>query len=201
MDVETIPNHHRHHAGFAGASGLLCAVLFRVRHRGRSVLASRLTGAGPADIVIDIGCGSGATTRHAATLGATAIGVDPAPVMLRMARLTSRHRRVRYAIGTAEALPIDDGGATVAWSIATVHHWHDLDAGVAEVHRVLRPDGRFLALERLTAPGATGVASHGWTPEQAQAFADHLSSHGFTEVSIDEHAAHPTMLGVLATRD
>ena len=72
---------------------------------------------------------------------------------------------------------------------------------MAEVHRVLRPDGRFLALERRTTPGATGIASHGWTPEQAQAFADHLSSHGFTDVTIDEHAAHPTMLGVLATRE
>jgi ubiquinone/menaquinone biosynthesis C-methylase UbiE len=201
VNVEAIPNHHRHHAGFAGASGLLCAVLFRARHRDRSVLAGRLTGAGPADIVVDIGCGSGATARHAATLGATAIGVDPAPVMLRVARLTSRHRHVRYATGTAEALPVDDGAATVAWSIATVHHWHDLDTAVAEVHRVLRPDGRFLALERRSTPGATGIASHGWTPEQAQAFADLLSAHGFTDVTIDEHAARPTMLGVLATRE
>ena len=201
MDVQTIPNHHRHHGGFAGASGLLCAVLFRVRHQDRSVLASRLTGAGRADIVVDIGCGSGATARHAAGLGATVIGIDPAPVMLRVARFASRHRRVRYAVGTAEALPVEDGVATVAWSIATVHHWQDVDAGVAEVHRVLRSGGRFLALERRTTPDATGVASHGWTPEQAQVFADHLSSHGFGEVTISEHAAHPTMFGVLATRD
>jgi ubiquinone/menaquinone biosynthesis C-methylase UbiE len=201
MNVDTIPNHHRHHDRFAGASGLLWAVLFRVRHRERSVLAARLTGAGSADTVVDIGCGSGATARHAAILGGTVIGVDPAPVMLRVARLASRHRRVRYASGTAEALPVDDGVATVVWSIATVHHWHDLDAGVAEVHRVLRPDGRFLVLERSTSPDATGIASHGWTPAQAQAFADHLRSHGFTDVMIDEHAAHPTMLSVVATRD
>lgn len=165
------------------------------------MLASRLMDTGPADIVVDIGCGSGATAHHAARLGSTVIGVDPSPVMLRVARLTSRHRRVRYAIGAAEALPVDDGVATVAWSIATVHHWHDLDAGVAEVHRVLRPDGRFLALERRTTPGATGVASHGWTPDQARAFADHLSSHGFADVTIGEHAARPTMLSVLATRE
>lgn len=201
MNVETIPNHHRHHGGFAGARGLLCAVLFRVRHANRSTMASRLTSPGPGDVVVDIGCGSGATARHAAALGATVIGVDPASVMLRVARLVSRHRRVRYAAGTAEALPVDDGHATIAWSIATVHHWHDVDAGVAEVHRVLRPGGRFLALERRTTPGATGLASHGWTPEQAHVFADHLLSHGFSDVTINEHATHPTMLSVLATRD
>ena len=83
--------------------------------------------------------------------------------------------------------------ATVAWSIATVHHWQDVDAGVAEVHRVLRSGGRFLALERRTTPDATGVATHGWTPEQAQVFADHLSSHGFGDVTISEHVAPPTM--------
>jgi ubiquinone/menaquinone biosynthesis C-methylase UbiE len=48
-----------------------------------------------------------------------------------------------------------------------VHHWHDLDAGLAEVRRVLRPSGRFLAIERQVEPGATGLASHGWTAEQA----------------------------------
>jgi ubiquinone/menaquinone biosynthesis C-methylase UbiE len=201
VDADTIPNHHRDHAGFTGASGALCAVLFRLRHRDRSALASRLTGAGPGDTVVDIGCGSGATARHAAALGATVIGVDPAPMMLRVARLTARHRRVRYAIGTAEALPIDDGAATIAWSIATVHHWHDVDAGIAEVHRVVRPAGRFLALERRTTPGVTGIASHGWTPDQAEAFADHLSAHGFSDVTIDEHATHPTALAVRATRD
>ncbi len=201
MNVDTVPNHHRHHGGFSGARGLLCAALFRVRHAPRSTLASRLTAVGPGDVVVDIGCGSGATAHHTAARGATVIGVDPAPVMLRVARLASRHRRVRYAVGTAEALPIEAGLATVAWSIATVHHWQDVDAGVAEVHRVLRRGGRFLALERRTTPGATGLASHGWTPEQAQVFADHLSSHGFDDVTISEHAAHTDMLAVLATRD
>ena len=77
--------------------------------------------------------------------------------------------------------------ATVAWSIATVHHWQDVDAGVAEVHRVLRSGGRFLALERRTTPDARAWQSHGWTPQQAQVFADHLSSHGFGDVTISEH--------------
>lgn len=55
--------------------------------------------------------------------------------MLRVARALTRASRsdtatVRYQDGTAEALPLPDGSATVAWSLATVHHWHDLDAGL-----------------------------------------------------------------------
>ena len=62
--------------------------------------------------------------------------------------------------------------ATVLWSISSVHHWRDVDAGLAEAHRVLLPHGRLLAIERHTRPGATGLASHGWTPAQADVFAE-----------------------------
>ena len=48
--------------------------------------------------------------------------------MLRLARrLTRRRDRITLRQGTAEALPLPDGSATVLWSIATVHHWSDLD--------------------------------------------------------------------------
>ncbi len=43
------------------------------------------------------------------------------------------HRRVR---GVAEHLPFDDGAFDVALAILTVHHWEDLDAGLAELRRV-----------------------------------------------------------------
>lgn len=37
--------------------------------------------------LVDIGCGPGIAVRHARARGAEVIGVDPAPVMLRVARL------------------------------------------------------------------------------------------------------------------
>ncbi len=95
--------------------------------------------------------------------------------------------RVRYQDGTAEGLPLPDGSATVAWSLATVHHWRDLDAGLEEARRVLRPSGRFLAIERRVEPGATGHVSHGWTDEQAHLFAQRCRTAGFTNISIDRH--------------
>lgn len=197
-----IPNHHHDHPGFAGFGGLLCALTFLASPADRVRAALELTGAGPDDTVLDIGCGPGAFPRAAARrTGATVLAVDPAPVMLRVARALRRHPRVRYLQGTAEALPVDDGAATVAWSIATVHHWKDVDRGLAEARRALRPGGRFLALERHSPPGATGVASHGWTPAQAEAFADRLRAAGFTDVAVAERAGRRTaLLSVLATR-
>ena len=52
---------------------------------------------------------------------------------------------------------------------------------------MLRPGGRFLAGERQSEPGAQGLHSHGWTPEQAEAFADACRAHGFFDVRVEEH--------------
>lgn len=104
--------------------------------------------------------------------------------MLRVARALGTSDRVRYAEGRAEALPLDDGAVTVAWSIATVHHWPDLDGGIAEVRRVLAPGGRFVAIERKTEPGAVGLASHGWIDAQAEAFAAACRRTGFADARV-----------------
>jgi ubiquinone/menaquinone biosynthesis C-methylase UbiE len=138
--------------------------------------------------------------RHAAALGATVIGVDPASVMVRVAKLLTRNRRVRYVAGAAESVPVGDGAATVAWSLSTVHHWADIDAGLAEVQRALVPGGRFVVLEKLIRPGATGVASHGWTRRQADAFAGRLAQTGFVDVAVDVHDGRRTTLSVHGTR-
>ncbi len=88
---------------------------------------------------------------------------------------------------TAEALGLPDGSATVAWSISTVHHWSDVDAGLVGVHRVLEPGGRFVAIERLSPAGARGHASHGWTEAQAGAFAEVCVAHGFVDTRVATH--------------
>lgn len=197
-------NHHADHPGFSGLGGLVAALTFTVGRSGDAALAVDLTGTGHGDDVVDIGCGPGVAVRHAAARGASAVGVDPAPVMLRVARALTRSRwpggrAPRYLEGTAEALPQPDGSATVAWSLATVHHWRDIDGGLAEARRVLRPGGRLLAVERRVAPGATGLASHGWTDAQAATFAEQCRAAGFTDVEVGRHiAGRRKLVSVLA---
>lgn len=137
------------------------------------------------------------------------IGVDPARVMRRVATLATLaalvNRRaaasVRYLPGTAEALDLPDCSATVAWSIATVHHWSGVAQGLDEVRRVLQPGGRFVAIERLSPPGARGHASHGWTEQQAAAFAAACTEHAFTQVRVELHQrGRRRTVSVTATR-
>src|SRR5262249_27718056 len=146
-----VPNHHANYPGFAGPAGFLAAASMAVGGKRNAHLAERLSELAASDAVADIGCGPGTAARRAARLGASVIGIDPAPMMLRLARFLTRRstHAVRYAEGSAEALPLPDSSVSVAWSIASVHHWADVDAALEEARRVLEPGGRLLAIERL----------------------------------------------------
>ncbi|MFC7672021.1 class I SAM-dependent methyltransferase [Mycolicibacterium sp. GCM10028919] len=177
-------NHHADHPGFAGIGGALCGLAFLAVGRANARLAVSLAQPTAGDHVVDVGCGPGTAARAAARRGASVTGVDPAETMLRMARAVTRHRDVAWAEGSAEALPVADGAATVVWALATVHHWRDANAGVTEAHRVLQPGGLLLAIERRTTRDATGLASHGWTREQAESFGALCRSTGFVDVDV-----------------
>ncbi|MGH3988763.1 MAG: class I SAM-dependent methyltransferase, partial [Pseudonocardiaceae bacterium] len=126
-------NHHADHPGFAGVTGLLAGLTMILGRGAVARLTADLAAVSDADRVVDVGCGPGAAVREAARRGARVTGVDPAPVMLRLARTLTRNRpAITWADGTAEDLPLPDGSATVLWSVATVHHWTDVTAGLAE---------------------------------------------------------------------
>ena len=107
-----VPNHHGDHPGFGGITGWIAAMTMRKGRAAAAELAFRLTNLVAGDHVVDIGCGPGAAARLAAERGATVIGVDPAEVMLRVARRDDRQAAVTWRQGAAEALPYPMGRAT-----------------------------------------------------------------------------------------
>ena len=181
-----VPNHHADHPGFSGIVGLLAGLTMIVGRGEVARLAGERARVAPGDRLVDVGCGPGAAAREAARRGAAVTGVDPAAPMLGLARwLTRRRSSIAWIEGSAERLPVAADSATVVWSISTVHHWHDIDAGLAETGRVLVAGGRFLAIERRARPEAAGLASHGWSREQADAFAQRCRAAGFLDVSVE----------------
>jgi ubiquinone/menaquinone biosynthesis C-methylase UbiE len=192
------PNHHAHYGSFAGLRGLLAALTMVPGREPTARLAAQLTGLSPQDRLVDVGCGPGSAARHAARQGSAVTGVDPAPVMLAVARLLPVRGLVTWREGTAEKLPLEDGSATVLWALSTVHHWADPQLALHEVRRVLQPGGRLLAVERHGDPEASGLASHGWSRAQADAFADQCREAGFTDVDVSTH--RPGRGEVLAVR-
>lgn len=188
MTEPPVVNHHADHPGFGGAIGLVAALGMLATGRGNARFAAGLASVSDTDRVVDIGCGPGNAVRAAAERGARVVGVDPSPLMLRLARFATRdHPNVSWSQGTAEALPVPDGWATLVWSLKTVHHWRDVTAGLTELRRALAPAGRLLVMEKRVQPGATGLASHGWTEQQVESFATQCGAAGFTGVRRDEH--------------
>ena len=115
----SVPNHHAHYPGFAGPAGFFAAASMVLGGKGNARLAGRLSELAAGDAVADIGCGPGTAARRAARAGASAVGIDPAPVMLRLARFLTRRstHTVRYAEGSAEALPLPDSSVSTRPSL------------------------------------------------------------------------------------
>jgi len=88
--------------------------------------------------VLDLAAGTGKLTRMLATTGATVVAVEPVEGMRRVLERVVPGARV--LAGTAEAIPVEDGGVD-AVTVAQAFHWFDADRAVAEIARVLRPGG------------------------------------------------------------
>lgn len=103
---------------------------------------------GPGEHVVDVGCGAGIDSIIAARRvapGGEVIGVDMTPAMLERARASAREANVanlRLEFGYAEALPVPDEWADVVISNGVMNLFPDKLAGLREMARVLKPNGR-----------------------------------------------------------
>jgi SAM-dependent methyltransferase len=93
--------------------------------------------------VLDVACGSGVLARQAAArAGASGrvAGVDPAPGMIAAARKVAP--AIDWRLGSAEALPFDDGAFDCVVSQFGMMFFPDKAKAAREMHRVLKPGGR-----------------------------------------------------------
>ena len=91
---------------------------------------------------LDVGCGMGELAeRVLRELGASVCAVDISP---RMVELT-RARGVDATVADVQALPFEDGSFDCVAANWVLYHVPDLDKGVSELARVLRPGGRLVA--------------------------------------------------------
>jgi SAM-dependent methyltransferase len=96
---------------------------------------------GPGRRVLDLGCRTGALTQHYAA-GNEVVGVDVDHDAL--ARATERLGIETVWADVEEGLPFDDDSFDVVAAGELLEHLADPAAAVRNVHRVLRPGGRFV---------------------------------------------------------
>lgn len=106
-----------------------------------------VVGVQPGDDILEVGYGPGGFIRLLAerTDAEHIWGVDPSPEMRDQAsslnRSAVREGRVRLDIGTADRTGLPDASVDRVVSVRNVALWPDLEAGLAELHRVVRPQG------------------------------------------------------------
>lgn len=94
----------------------------------------------PGTTVVDLGAGTGKFTSLLVATGAEVIAVEPVDEM--RALLGTAHPQVKALSGTANAIPLEDDSVDVL-VCAQAFHWFATDEALAEIHRVLKPGGRF----------------------------------------------------------
>jgi 2-polyprenyl-3-methyl-5-hydroxy-6-metoxy-1,4-benzoquinol methylase len=99
--------------------------------------------AGSRGRLLEIGSGIGVDSIRLARCGFDVTAVDLTPEAIETARAyaTARDVEIDFRVGNAESLDFPDATFDVVYSFGVLHHTPDIYRAIAEVHRVLKPDG------------------------------------------------------------
>jgi ubiquinone/menaquinone biosynthesis C-methylase UbiE len=151
------------------------------RHHGRELL--------------EIGVGSGIDHLQWARAGAHCHGIDITAEAIEQtsARLAAEGLTSDLRLGDAEVLPFPDASFDVVYSWGVIHHADHPQRVIGEVHRVLRPGGRFIGMlyERHSAVAAKLWVKHAllrFRPRMslAEVLALHMESPGTKAYTVQE---------------
>jgi arsenite methyltransferase len=158
--------------------------------RRRRQLVYDLLGAQPGDRVLDAGCGPGfyvAELLDRVGPGGAVVGVDASPAMLAVAAHRVEGRAgVELHESDVTSLPVPDGAFDRVLSVQVLEYVEDVDRGLRELHRVLRPGGRAVVWD-------VDWATLSWHSEQPERMARMLRAW-------DRHLAEPSLPRTLAPR-
>lgn len=146
---------------------------------------------------IDVGCGTGNYLAALSKLGLDITGIDPSERMLSEARKKLPDTILHQA--TAENIPFENEIFNGATATFTVHHWANLQNGLNEINRVLKP-GSKLVLLSFTPQQLLGYWLCHYFPKTMQRSAEVVLSieemtalfktAGFSKVGIEKYFVH-----------
>jgi ubiquinone/menaquinone biosynthesis C-methylase UbiE len=127
---------------------------------------TRYAGGPPLQFVVDLGSGTGLSTRAWAARAGEVVGVEANESMRVVAERATEEKNVRYVAGYASETGLPGGVADLV-TCSQSFHWMEPEPTLAEAVRLLRPGGVFAAYDYDTPP-----LVH---PEVDAAFTEHLA--------------------------
>lgn len=109
--------------------------------------------------VLDIASGEGYGANLLATVAHSVVGVDIDSIAVKHATKKYRKENLKFEVGDCNSIPLPDNSIDLAVSFETIEHIADHRQFIAELRRVLRPDGILI----ISTPNAD-VYHHGQEP-------------------------------------
>ncbi|HYK42041.1 MAG TPA: class I SAM-dependent methyltransferase [Thermoanaerobaculia bacterium] len=141
--------------------------------------------------LLDVGCGPGRLDRllAAARPQLAVVGIDASREMIAEAGKGPSLPNLSFRVGSAEEARFESE-FDFAIAVLTFHHWDEPVAGLAGVHRALKPGGRFWIFEG--DPDAPAIELQrdraplwGWLPLPVFLMRRGMRHHGFSRDEID----------------
>jgi ubiquinone/menaquinone biosynthesis C-methylase UbiE len=134
-----------------------------------------LVGVRRTDHLLDVGSGLGGPARYLSTVfGCRVTGIDLTPEFCAIAehftRLVGLEARVRFHVGNALAMPLDDATFEGAYSMFVSMNIADKAQLYREIHRVLKPGGWLVLSEIAQGEGDDVMYPTPWAATAAESF-------------------------------
>lgn len=167
---------------------------FHIRGIDATTELARPAGVDSGTRVLDLGCGIGGPARHLVTaFGCMVTGIDLSSSFIETAiYLTARcglSDRINFHVGDALHLPFKDGAFDVVFLQHVAMNIRDRGALYAEVHRVLRPRGRFVTYDLVRSGGGV-VYPVPWARDASTSF---LLSEKETRAELERSGFRPVV--------
>jgi len=109
----------------------------------------KISGANKKQIVLEIGCGSGAWGIRLAKKGYSVVGIELSPILAKHAKNSAKKMNADFSviICDAERLPIRFESVEICYCGYVLHHFKTLSALFSELNTALKPNGKLYAVE------------------------------------------------------
>ena len=150
----------------------------------------------PGDCVLEVGCGTGTLTlaakRQAGPSG-KAFGIDVIPGMIELSqrKAAQANENITFQLGSIDDIPFSENQFDVVLCSFMIFHMSEKTRrkGIAEIYRVLKPQGRLLVLDLAlpTQPLSKAIAKlifGGMLEHELGELLPMLEASGFSEIEI-----------------
>ena len=111
-------------------------------------------GKAKADLIIDVGCGTGISTRSLSAFADQVIGIEPSEEMISIAREHTTQKTISYQQGFSSEMDVESDSVDIV-SCSQSFHWMEPKSTLKEIDRILKTDGVLIIYDVIWPPSTS----------------------------------------------